>query len=318
MQELDYIIPQYVNFANINIKALVNAVGKQSNYTIENADGTISYINELNAFGIGEKLHANSLLLYIYLHFLGPNNNAHVLLDIVEASNFLNMSVRTLRNNLRILRRKGYINYINGILDDTYDIFIEYYQENNLNAISGGRGYISMTKNTFISLIAIHGTNKLRFAIRALLNDVPGKQNMGFSSGCSMKDLKRIFPSYTKKKEILNILSDTNIKRLFDIKVSRSMSYCQVIVKDNFSSHALKDELLKTAHQKIKQTFQSLEIKHQHNQFNPTAKELNDICKISLRTPLKQIETAIHKLYYNYSRATVKNLPGLIRVLATE
>lgn len=318
MQELDYIIPQYADFANISIKALVNAIGKRANYAIENADGTRTYINETNAFGTGEKLYGNAILLYMYLHFLGPNDNAHVLLDITEASGYLNLSTRTIKNNLNILRRKGYINYVNGVLYGTYDIFIEYYSENSLNAASGGRGYISVKGDTFRKLITIQKTNKLRFAIRGLLNSIPGKQNMGLASGCAIKDLMHIFPSYTKRKDVFAFFTDTDIKDLFSIKVSHSLSYCKIIVKASFDSCSLKVKHLEDAKKKVKDLFRSLEIKHKNNQFKPTSKEINDISKISLRIPLAQVETAIRKLYYAYSRDTIKNLPGLIRVLATE
>lgn len=305
----------YSKIANISIKAIVNAIGKQPNYAKQNTNGTLTYVNESNAFGAGEKLTRNAILTYSYLHFLNPNSNAHVLLDEAEAMSFLGLSKRTLRNNLGVLERRNYIRFVEGILDGTYDIYIEYYEENGLKASESGRGYLALPFTTFKSLLNLKTLNKLRFALRSLIDTVPGKQQIGLHDGCTLTSLLRCFPSYTRKKDLLNLFADQTLNKLLDIKVSVSYKYCTVRLKNPVDPKA---ELVENTKRKLSSLFTSLNLKHPENQFVPTAKELLDISKIAFRQPMQAIEAAIRKLYYNYSRDTVKNLPALIRTLSTE
>ena len=81
--ELNLIKPRLATSVNVNIRALVKAVGIRPNYTEYNYDTkSIKYINEKNAFGDGIALNKNAILLYMYLHFLNVNANAHAVLDI--------------------------------------------------------------------------------------------------------------------------------------------------------------------------------------------------------------------------------------------
>lgn len=315
---LNYIKPNYANSANVSIAALVNASGRQANYSCENTDGSRSYINETNAFGMGNKLKFNSIILYMYLHFLGPNENAHVLLDIEEAARYLNIPRRTILNNLNILYHNEYIAYTSGIVEGTYDIFLEYYSSNGLKSSESGRGYLTISQKLFLNLLKLRNTNMLRLAIRSCLNAVPGKQNMGMETGCNIRDLKRLFPSYVKRKDIFTMLSNKLIQNILDVKVAVSKKYCTIKVKHDFDPTTQRNMIVTNARNRISVLFESLNLKHEDNKFLPTAKELLDISKIALRVPLKSIETAIRKLYYNYTRTDVKNLPALIRTLSTE
>lgn len=319
--KLHFIEQEYNVDASVSIKAIVNAVGKQSNYTVQRANGTIEYINEKNAFGDNCKLNKNAIILYIYLHYLNPNQNAHVLLDIAEACDFLKMSERTVLNNLRILQRSGYIMYVSGILEGTYDIFIEFYTENGNTASQSGRGFVTIPLTLFNEIKVLNGLNKVRLALRSVINAFPGKQNSGLETGCSFSSLRRLFPVSTKKKDIINILEDTSLNKILKVEVSKALNYCKVKVKDTMhpaSAASSKHKIAESALKNIRNLFKSLDIKHEQNQMRPTEKELRDISKITYRIPLQKVETAIRKVYYSYERSAIKNLPALIRSLSTE
>lgn len=105
--ELNLIKPILATSVNVNIRALVKAVGIRPNYTEYNYDTkSIKYINEKNAFGDGIALNKNAILLYVYLHFLNVNANAHAVLDTYEASKYLSIPERTVIHNMKILNRK--------------------------------------------------------------------------------------------------------------------------------------------------------------------------------------------------------------------
>ena len=316
--EINFIKQNYALSVNVSIAALVNASGRQDNYVRENINGSKTYINETNAFGSGERLKFNSIILYIYLHFLGPNQNAHVLIDIDEASRYLSISKRTILNNLNILYRKEYIAFTEGILEGTYDVFLEYYSDNGVKASNSGRGYLAISQEIFQNLLKLRNTNMLRLALRSCLSTIPGKQNIGMETGCTLSSIKRLFPSYVKRKDIFEMFSNKLIQRILDIKVALSKKYCTIKVKTSYNPTNKRNSIITDAQSKLSSLFESLNLKHPYNQFKPDGKEMVDISKIALRVPLKSIETAIRKLYYNYTRAEVKNLPALIRTLAPE
>lgn len=313
---LKFMCTDYSKTASISITSLVNAIGKRPQYSVEREDGSRCYVNEKNAFGSGEKLKTNAILLYIYIHFLSPDQNARTRIDLFEASDYLSMPKRTLLNNLRILVRRGYICCVEGVLEGTYDILIESYSANGDTAKNGGRGYLTMTTETFAQIRTIRRINELRFAIRGLLNSVPGKQNCGLANGCPFSVLKGFFPTYTKRKDILEIMSSTKLNSLFDISLAKSMKYCAVKVRDDFDARMLKNKIVADVQPKILKRFESLNAKYPDNQFNPTASELKDICNICLREPLERVLSAIARIYYSHTRSEIKNLPAYIRTLA--
>lgn len=318
VNNLNFISFKYAETAMISTKALINAIGKRPNHVITDYTGVKKYVNELNAFGFDEKLHSNAIILYIYIHFLNPNQDSHVNLDIYEASDFLKLSKRTVLNNLKILRKRGYINFVEGVLEGTFDIFIEHYNSIGLAADHGGRGYITLPLSSFKKIKEVKTTNSIRFVIRGLLESVPGKQSSNLKSGCSIETIKQFFPKSTKRKELFRVLTDSCVNELFNIKIAKSLKYCTIRPKPITDTAKIRTDVLSDAKESIKKLFASLNEKYQDNQFWPTNKELNDISRICLKVPCEDVKVGILKLYKHYTRASVKKLPALVRILATE
>lgn len=72
MEEIRKNKANYSASANVNIKALVNALGHQRAYFAINERGKREYRSEDKIFGADSVIHTNAILLYIYLHFLQP------------------------------------------------------------------------------------------------------------------------------------------------------------------------------------------------------------------------------------------------------
>ncbi len=315
--ELNLIKPRLATSVNVNIRALVKAVGIRPNYTEYNYDTkSIKYINEKNAFGDGIALNKNAILLYMYLHFLNVNANAHAVLDIYEASKYLSISERTVIHNMKILNHKGYLRFCEGDLSGTYHIFIDYYADNNLPASRGGSGFITLTRNIFDKLRTLRTINALRFAIRGLMDQFPGKQNVGTSTGCDLSKLKTVFPSYTQVKDIYKILSNSTIKEMFDIAIAASGKYIKINATKSFDPRKERQELIAKSEKKIREFFDSMNLKYPDDQIHPSKKEFHDIGKIALRIPLDNITMAIKQVYVNNNGTPIRNLPAYIRTLA--
>lgn len=310
--ELKIIKPRYSSSVNVNTKALVNAIGHQRIHYNITAGGRPELIDESEIFGSESILHTNSLLLYLYLHFLSPSSDATVLMDVQEAANFLGKTTRTIINNLKLLRKKGYINFEPGLLDGTYDVFIEYYSDNGMKKTQGGSGYIVLDRKVMDKLITFKTINPLRFAIRALLNNVPGKQNFGMSTGCTMKELRCIFPTYTQRHDVLTILKDKTINELFSIRFGRTLNYLKIRVVDLYDSTAIRLKQLADTRKKLKELFTSLDLKYPDNKFNPSSEEIKNISNITLNYPYATLTRAIERLYNYRRRSDIKNLPGYL------
>lgn len=311
-QELKIMKPRYSSSVNVNMKSLINAIGHQRIHYNITSGGRPELIDESEIFGSESILHTNSLLLYLYLHFLGPSSDATVLLDVQEASDFLGKTTRTIINNLKLLRKKGYINFEPGLLDGTYDVFLEYYSDNGLKKSQGGSGYIVLDRKVMDKLITFKKINPLRFAIRTLLNNVPGKQNFGMSTGCTMKELRYIFPTYTQRHDVLDILKDKTINELFSIRFGRTMNYLKVRVVDLYDSSAIRLKQLSDTRKKLKELFMSFNLKYPDNNFNPSNEELKNISNITLNYPYSSLKRAIERLYIYRKRSDIKNLPAYL------
>ena len=306
------ITPVYASSVNVNIKALVNAIGHQRAYYAVNTVGHLEYRDENDIFGKSSVLHTNAILLYLYLHFLQPSASANVLIDVKEAADYLGRPVRTIVNNLRILRKKGYINFEPGFIEDTHDVFIEYYSDNGLTSYQGGTGYIVIDKTVMDRLISIKRINTLRFILRSLLSSVPGKQNIGLNDGCTMSELRRIFPTYTQRKDVIAILNDETVNKLLHIRFGRTLNYLKVRIADKFDSLAIKTKQLAETRRKLKELFTSLDLKYPENKFAPSRAELYHISNITLNYPMETLMRAIKQVYVNRNRSDIKNLSAYL------
>lgn len=318
---ISLIKPRLSSNANISNEALVKAVGLRPNCVEVLSDGSIAYINEHNAFGCGCTLNRNALLLYIYLHFLNVNVDAHCLLDLYQASKYLHLSERTVLNNLKILSRKDYICFCPGILNGTYDIFINYYTTKALPAKEGGRGFIVLSQDLLGKLIDLPKINEHRFVIRGLMNMVPGKQNMKMSDGCNMDKLKTMFPTYTQVKDILKVMSNKVINSIFKITQAESLKYFKIRLLESYDAFAAKRKQFAKAETQIKNYFNTLNSEFASKAINitPTERQYKDIAKISDRCSIDSIKHAIKQVFVNFEFISpIRNLPGLIRVKAME
>lgn len=308
---------KYTEFANVNISGLINAIGALPDYWTLNNRGHREFRSESELYctNKSDKLGVNAGILYLYLHILGPQKDGKVTLFLDDAVNYTHRSKRTVSNNLKTLQRKGYIYITPGALDDTYTIYITHYKYNAFAKSDSRYGYIVLSKDTLDSIVEIKDINTFRFAVRGLLNQVPGKQNSGMCDGCTYKEIKTMFPGYILKTKVLDLMQNKSIKQLFNISASESLKYFKIRPKTICDALALKKKRLSVHITAVKKIFSSMNLKYTNNIFKLSDSEIRDVGYLLFQYSTNEIKQAANRMFANYTRPEVKSVPALIRTL---
>ena len=319
MNQFTTIPINYTDFANVNISGLINAIGALPDYWFINKRGQREFRSEQTLYSTNkkDKLGVNAIILYLYLHILGPQKDGKITLFLDDALKYTNRSRRTLLNNLTTLQNKGYVHILPGVLEDTYTIYITHYKYNAFAKSDSRYGYIVMSKDTLDSLIEIKDINTLRFAVRGLLNQVPGKQNNGICDGCTYKEIKTLFPGYVLKKTIINLMQDTVVKKLFKISASESLKYFKIHANAVCDALTLKKKRLAANMDIAKTIFKSMNLKYINNTYKLSNSELRDIGYLLFQYSANSIKQDVSRMFANYTRTEVNSVPALIRTLIT-
>lgn len=314
--------PVYTAFADINLSELVCAVKVSQSYKVvnknANGDSVTEYINERSYYGSRPSLGQNSILLFIYLHFLNPSAYGHVFLSVSDASAFLGITKKSIRSNLRSLMQRGYILYEPNE-KGFYDVSILSYASRNDSVSEGGRGYISIPFSVFEEMSKTNraeNINELRMQIRGFLSCLPGK-NKDRYDGISIRNLKKNFPSYVRKKDIKRLLMTDTILNFFHVKINSA--FCYLRAKEDFNFMNIKQDYVAQNLDTVKITVQDALKQYSSSGFSFTETDYHDIAKISLRYDIKDVIQGIWTLFANYVSSDVHGKVGaLIRALTEE
>ena len=317
MNQFPQIQTKYAEFANVNISGLINAIGALPDYWAINSRGTREFRSETELYHAKRenRLGVNAAILYLYLHILGPKKDGKVTLLLDEAAKYTGRSKRTVSNNLLSLQNKGYICIAPGALDDIYTIYITHYKYNEFVKQDIRLGFIVLSKSTLDSLVKVKDINTFRFAIRGLLNQVPGKQNNGLCNGCTYKEIKTLFPGYMLKSKVLDLMQSKVIKQLFNISASESLKYFKIKANEMCDALTLKQQQLVKHIETVKEIFKSLNLKYETNTFKLSKTELRDTGYLLFQYSVNDIKQAAARLFVNYTRKTVRSVPALLRSL---
>ena len=103
---------------------------------------------------------------------------------------------------------------------------------------------------------------------------------------------------------------------MFDIAIAASGKYIKINATKSFDPRKERQELIAKSEKKIREFFDSMNLKYPDDQIYPSNKEFHDIGKIALRIPLDSITMAIKQVYVNNNGTPIRNLPAYIRTLA--
>lgn len=277
------------------------------------------YVNEKNKYGIRHELKKNALLLFIYLHYLNPDKAGLVFVDIEHAAELLQCTERTVKNNLRLLDRHGYI-----VLDKTpvfpgyYKLFISEYSTYFLPANKGGRGYCTMPAEHLTLLRDLININSIRLAIRNLIPETTvchtplGEQ--------PFVAIQRELPSYCSRRKILELTASEPFQKIF--AVSSRKYFLHIKVRESYSLSNVVKDFKADCRNKVLNLVDKLqkEAKAQKSRYAILLleEELNDICNIALKVPVKFILDAIRQVNEQYilQGLKIESMGALVRTVA--
>lgn len=281
------------------------------------------YVNEKNRFKERHLLKKNAILLFMYLHFLNPDANGLVYVDIEDAADTLSCSERTIKNNLALLNRHNYIDLApNAVAPGYYRLFLSEYKTYFLPAHMGGRGYSIIAKSTFKELSLLPDINSLRLAIRNILPETEPKAATDRRLARSYKEIKRDLPTYCSKNTIRKISSTSQFQKLFRINAKKRFIIIEAKEEHNplHTANALRSDCRIRVTKLISSINASVASTKNRILFNVTETQLNDIANIALKIPVQYITSAIRLIYDEYisHNQHVQNLPALVRTVADE
>lgn len=288
---------------------------------IMHSDVKTVYVNEKNKYGFRHELKRNALLLFMYLHYLNPDDQGLVYVDIEDAASFLHCTERTIKNNLRLLNRHCYIDLDPvTVCPGYYKLFLNEYSTYFLPANNGGRGYCVLPLTHLEALVDMPDINSLRLAIRNLIPDTTFSKVNRIEK--PYVEVQRNLPVYCSKKKIRSITSSDEFQNIFD--VSSKKYFIAIKTKSKYDVSQVANTYKSDCRVKVLQLIDTLQknakqIKSRYK-LVVLEEELNDICSIALKIPIKYILQALQQINENYilNHLKINNLGALVRTIATE
>lgn len=159
------------NYAQLGKSELIQLIGiqqdkeKLNKLTInDNGETIVEYKKNIEREKYGDKkcLSTAPLLIWMYLHFLSPDENGNIdmlkMTDIVKDTGFTyrtcKKAIEQLEDNQYILKTK----YVHGMFSVRLADFKNYF----LSRKKGGKGYIELQKEKFLELLKIAHTHNTR------------------------------------------------------------------------------------------------------------------------------------------------------------
>lgn len=312
----------YTTFADINLAELVCAIRVSQSYKVtnmnKNGNPVVEYVNERCYYGSRPSLGQNSILLFLYLHFLNPSAYGHVLLCVSEAADFLGITTKSVRSNLKSLMRRGYI-LCEPNERGFYDVSILSYASRNKSVSEGGRGYISMPFSVFREIAQSSragNINELRMQIRGFISCLPGKNHDRYD-GIPIRDLQKSFPSYVRRTDVKRILMKDTVLHFFHVKLNSA--FCFLQTKEEFDITSIKKGHMEENAGIIKDAIKEISRQYASSGFHFAPGDIMDIARISLRFSVDDVICGIRMLFANYTATDVHGKIGaLVRALTEE
>ncbi len=185
---------------------------------VENAGS--NYVYEKNLYSINNEVRkklssAQEIHIYLLLHFLHATQSGVTdIVDENEMAQMLGVHVRTVKNNLKKLKKAGYIEYQKHPEQGRRAIAvrIKHYEEMYKPRVQGGKGYIIFSREMLAEFIKVKSINSLRIQLRIfiendkdiLLKDQPEEKPLIKS----YREIRRYLPPYCKRNVIKKALSE--------------------------------------------------------------------------------------------------------------
>ena len=290
-------------------------------YKIISTNTRTVYINEKNKYGYRPELKKNALLLFMYLHYLNPDKNGLVYVNIEDAATTLKCTERTVRNNLRLLDKYFYIDLnADPKYPGYYQLFLKEYPTYFKQADQGGRGYCVLPLDHLKTLVSMTNINRLRLAIRSLIPDTLFSSKEERRTELAYLEVQRDLPSYCSKNKIKELVASEEFTRMFHVIPKKY--FITIKAKEEFNIENVSIEYKNDCRNRIIQLMDKFkaESKKLKINFDLLEDDINDICNIALKIPVQNVTKAFEQMYERFVKMNipVHNVGGLVRSLAME
>lgn len=282
-------------------------------------DENVTYVNEKNRYGEKAPLQRNALLLFLYMHYLHPDQYGLVQVDIKKAAETIHCAERSVRNNLHLLDKQNYIVLQKGEYPGTYFAFIQSYPQYFHTMEQGGRNYIALSYDTFQTLTEEKEINALRLSIRILTSSIDSTTPKLLHNETSFKEIRRLLPNYCCNKLIRHLADTKTFHKLFQIAQSAHTMFIDIVEAFNpnkLTENLKKDCLIQIDNciDLINEKANQLGYKYGKHWFL-NKKEKNDIANIALQYRPVHIINALHTVYDSFilPGRPVDNVGALVR-----
>lgn len=206
------------------------------------------YINEKARYGNAPRLATLPLKMLILLHFLYPDSNGFIKdIRIDQLAEKLNCHRTSIINVLNRLSEYGYISYCCPF-ENKLNIYLKQYKQYFFKANEGGRGYITLSRETLDELLKSK-LNCLRISLRLLIHASRSKDDV-FEKSMSYKEIKRFLPFYCKPNTIRKALKNCSIFVIGILEKSKSISFT---LKQQHNANQQKEKQLEFYSDEIRQ-----------------------------------------------------------------
>ena len=249
------------------------------------------------------------LLLYHSLVF--ENNGITQVLNHAYVANMLNCSIKTARDNLKVLESSGYI-YCSSRDLGNYAVYITDYEKYHKG---GNRGYLTINKRVLQSLLNTDNINELRLALNCIVkvDDLSSvvknkkKDSNNAIKKFTFKSLINILPSYIYSElQIRDILNKLSLQlNLFNVKYKND-SICI-----SFTDIADTNIYAKGLHSKHKKAIKTFFKKHRSKL---QRKDQDDLLQLSMQYNINIVLKSLSQLKNNNILKLGAYLRTLIRL----
>ena len=181
----------------------------------------IRYVNEKNRYGYQPTLKSYAIKLLLLYHFLQPDGNGFIKnACIKELAQTLGCTAATIQASNAVLREYGYC-YISALYDHHFNVYLPEYKNYHKTAAEGGRGYITMSSEMLMDLIAIPALNTLRLNLKGILevdnaSYTRTSEDTYSTVTASFSKLRGFLPAYCKNNVIRKALEQDD--SIFDLE----------------------------------------------------------------------------------------------------
>ena len=187
-------------------------------------------------------LKSSAIKLYMAMFFYCDSNGYAEELSYKELSEFIGVHQKTIKASLEALCNENYINYSKKN-SRYFSTSINDYDKMYQVASSGGKGYITLSKEMLHDIVSVSGLNNLRCIIKVIFNAIYNQFKSASklaATKITFENMRKCLPHYVKPFILREAIS--SVKTFFN-NYSESYKEFIIVLDKKYQASALKEQL---------------------------------------------------------------------------